>query len=143
MSHLDNKSKESCDLKQGILDTLSQCVIVAADGSLGEDRLLFLSGRQICPYCIGPSVLDVFRTLVKHLRISIEGPQEQLSLEGSQSFQRSITRTVGEFAGVLPDYHKPDIMNLINSYMVTTGDGTDLRNTDPSDSRSELGQELD
>ncbi len=34
--HLDNKAKESCDLKQGILDTLSQCVIVAADGSLGE-----------------------------------------------------------------------------------------------------------
>ena len=32
-------------------------------------------------------------------------------------FQDSITRTMGEFAGVLPDYHKPDIMNLINSYM--------------------------
>lgn len=34
--HLDNKAAESCDIKQGILDTLSQCVIVAADGSLGE-----------------------------------------------------------------------------------------------------------
>ena len=32
-------------------------------------------------------------------------------------FQDSITKTIGEFAGVLPDYHKPDIMNLINSYM--------------------------
>ena len=71
----------------------------------------------------GPSVLDVFRTLVKHLRISIEGgggssSSEQLvASQDSQRFQESITKTVGEFAGVLPDYHKPDIMNLINSYM--------------------------
>ena len=36
VDHLDAKAKESCDLKQGILDTLSQCVAVAADGSLGE-----------------------------------------------------------------------------------------------------------
>jgi len=35
-------------------------------------------------------------------------------------FQDSITKTIGEFAGVLPDYHKPDIMNLINSYMPAT-----------------------
>ena len=39
----------------------------------------------------------------------------QVSQDGA--FQDSITRTMGEFAGVLPDYHKPDIMNLINSYM--------------------------
>lgn len=68
-------------------------------------------------------MLDVFRTLVKHLRISIQGPlssqdEIHLSSEDSQKFQKSITKTVGEFAGVLPDYHKPDIMNLINSYMV-------------------------
>ena len=87
----------------------------------------------------GPSVLDVFRTLVKHLRISIEGPQEQLSLEDSQQFQRSITKTVGEFAGVLPDYHKPDIMSLINSYMVTTANGNVSRSADSSDPKSEPG----
>ena len=87
---------------------------------------------------VGPSVLDVFRTLVKHLRISIEGPQEQISLESSQQFQRSITKTVGEFAGVLPDYHKPDIMNLINSYMVTTVNvSIDSRSTDSSNPRSD------
>ncbi len=70
-------------------------------------------------------MLDVFRTLVKHLRISIEGShgseEVQFASEDSQKFQQSITKTVGEFAGVLPDYHKPDIMNLINSYMVPTG----------------------
>lgn len=79
-------------------------------------------------YCLGPSVLDVFRTLVKHLRISIQGPlgsQIEMLSEDSQKFQRSITKTVGEFAGVLPDYHKPDIMSLINSYVVITGPNSD------------------
>lgn len=46
MDHLDAKAKESCDLKQGILDTLSQCVAVAADGSLGEDGVK-LTNTQI------------------------------------------------------------------------------------------------
>ena len=36
VDHLDAKSSKSCDLKQGILDTLSRCVAVAADGSLGK-----------------------------------------------------------------------------------------------------------
>ena len=30
---------------------------------------------------------------------------------------------MGEFAGVLPDYHKPDIMTLITSYMDPAGGG--------------------
>lgn len=30
---------------------------------------------------------------------------------------------MGEFAGVLPDYHKPDIMTLITSYMGSVGAG--------------------
>ena len=75
---------------------------------------------------VGPSVLDVFQTLVKHLRISIEGPvgspgDRRSSSSDKQRFQQSITKTVGDFADALPDYHKPDIMNLINSYMVHTG----------------------
>ncbi len=48
MSHLDNKAKGSCDLKQGILDTLSQCVIVAADGSLGEASLSVDMSQNKC-----------------------------------------------------------------------------------------------
>ena len=35
VEHLDNNASESCSIKQGILETLSQCVAVAADGSLG------------------------------------------------------------------------------------------------------------
>ncbi|XP_064391064.1 protein EFR3 homolog B-like [Halichondria panicea] len=83
VDHLDTKVKESWETKQGILGTLSKCVTVAADSSLG------------------PSVLDIFRTLVRHLRISIETVSEGPSdLTSSLTFQQSITITVGEFGGV-------------------------------------------
>ena len=36
VGHLDKKASASCSVKQGILDTLSQSVAVAADGSLGK-----------------------------------------------------------------------------------------------------------
>ncbi len=68
----------------------------------------------------GPSVL------VRHLRISIETVSEGPSdLTSSLTFQQSITITVGEFAGVLPDYHKPDILGLINSYVPVASGGLD------------------
>ncbi len=78
----------------------------------------------------GPSVLDIFRTLVRHLRISIEtvseGPSDLMS---SLTFQQSITITGGEFARVLPDYHKPDILGLINSHVPVASGGLDSRAT--------------
>ena len=36
VDHVDAKVKESWETKQGILGTLSKCVAVAADSSLGE-----------------------------------------------------------------------------------------------------------
>lgn len=75
-----------------------------------------------CIYA-GPSVLDVFKTLVKQLTASIESTpgstEEARGGNDSLRFQDSLTKTMGEFAGVLPDYQKPDIMTLINSYMPT------------------------
>ena len=77
---------------------------------------------RVCVYA-GPSVLDVFKTLVKQLTASIESMPCSSEQDGGRSdslrFQDSLTKTMGEFAGVLPDYQKPDIMTLINSYMPT------------------------
>lgn len=56
----------------------------------------------------------------------------QISTDDSLKFQKSITKTVGEFAGALPDYHKPDIMNLINSYVEITGPSADLKSVEPT-----------
>ena len=47
----------------------------------------------------------------------LTGPSLPQSEDRDSAFQLSITKTMAEFAGALPDYHKPDIMNLINSYM--------------------------
>ncbi len=60
MDHLDAKVKESWETKQGILATLSQCVAVAADSSLGESVevpvLLQLKSICTCTHnnCFGP-----------------------------------------------------------------------------------------
>ena len=74
-------------------------------------------------HIVGPSVLDVFKTLVKQLTVSIESERDSderdQNIQDSLRFQDSLTKTMGEFAGVLPDYQKPDIMTLINSYMPT------------------------
>ena len=79
-------------------------------------------------YNAGPSVLDVFKMLVKQLTSSIELEQSVRSQDGvdqnSLRFQDSLTKTMGEFAGVLPDYQKPDIMTLINTYMPTVDEAT-------------------
>ena len=175
VDHLDAKVNDSWEIKQGILDTLSKCVAVAADGSLGKSCDWTCTVHNIAPLisetnfviditwnnlftlaistsntvlampevtcdCLtppppGPSVLDIFRTLVQHLRVSIETTAEgPTDLSSSLTFQRSITKTVGEFAGVLPDYHKPDILGLINSYVPVPDEGllnVDIQGTVP------------
>ncbi len=123
VNHLDAVPNQSMEVKQGIVDTLSHSVAAAADGSLGE-FLVILSSLLSCMHMlIGPSVLDVFKTLVKQLTVSIESEQGSVernqNVQDSLKFQDSLTKTMGEFAGVLPDYQKPDIMTLINSYMPT------------------------
>ena len=42
VNHLDAMKDSSCEVKEGILDTLSHCVAAAADGNLGTDCYLTL-----------------------------------------------------------------------------------------------------
>ena len=121
VNHLDAVPNQSMEVKQGILDTLSHSVAAAADGSLGEFLITHSSMLSNMHILEGPSVLDVFKTLVKQLTVSIESEQGPIernqTIQDSLKFQDSLTKTMGEFVGVLPDYQSPDIMTLINSYM--------------------------
>ena len=54
-----------------------------------------------------------------------------LSLLQAEGFHKTVVRMVGEFASVLPDYHTPDIMNLIISYVPHEDDGSLTTITDP------------
>ncbi|KAL5482081.1 hypothetical protein EMCRGX_G022364 [Ephydatia muelleri] len=91
VNHLD----ADASIKEGVLTTLSNCVAMGADGS------------------VGPFVLEVFQTLIRHLRAMCE------SSSGSDlaSFQAATVRAMGEFARALPDYQKPDILILINDHV--------------------------
>jgi len=101
-------------VKASIVDVLSETVLISAGGS------------------IGPSVLDVFNTLLRHLRISVDGDLtpsrgSRLSSGGATTttasgekgamderrFQESIINTIGEFANNLPDYQKIEIMMFV------------------------------
>ncbi len=107
--------KNTPKIKRSIVEVLKQIVAIAADGA------------------VGPSVLEIFNTLLRHLRMSVD---ERLSggqaLSGSQSassssqltkqkfdeheeilFEEAIIDTIGAFASILPDYQKIEIMMFI------------------------------
>lgn len=91
VNHLD----ADVSIKEGVLTTLSNCVAMGADGS------------------VGPFVLEVFQTLIRHLRTMCKSSSDS----DLASFQAATVRAMGEFARVLPDYQKPDILILINDHI--------------------------
>ncbi|CAH1255131.1 EFR3A [Branchiostoma lanceolatum] len=107
LSHLDDHTRDSARIKASIVGVLRETVSIAAAGS------------------IGPSVLEVFNTLLRHLRLSIDyqltgrrGSQgsvhkQPINEEEEKLFQEAIITTVGAFATILPDYQKIEIMMFI------------------------------
>ncbi|KAJ8306182.1 hypothetical protein KUTeg_016727 [Tegillarca granosa] len=62
----------------------------------------------------GPSVLDVFNSLLKHLRISVDNKSsEENQRNKEKKFEEAVINTIGEFANNLPDYQKIEIMMFI------------------------------
>ncbi|XP_052226117.1 protein EFR3 homolog B-like isoform X2 [Dreissena polymorpha] len=96
MSHLDTHQKSAPDIKAAIVDVLFEAVIIAAGAS------------------VGPSVLDVFNTLVKHLRISLDNKSSDETIRAQEKkFEESLINTIGQFANNLPDYQKIEIMMFV------------------------------
>ncbi|GAB1610801.1 protein EFR3 homolog B-like isoform X2 [Argonauta hians] len=96
MSHLDTHQKSEPTIKANIIDVLFQTVLIAAGGS------------------VGPSVLEVFDTLLRHLRVSVDTKYvEPHKTEMERHFQEVIINTIGEFANNLPDYQKIDTMMFV------------------------------
>ncbi|XP_042897803.1 protein EFR3 homolog B isoform X2 [Parasteatoda tepidariorum] len=108
MSHLDEKSrmdesekkrrkpKADAKVRTGIVNVLANIVSIAA----GES--------------IGPSVLEIFNSLLNHLRHSIDvHSTKEKDLIDEKHFQDCVINTLGEFANNLPDFHKIEIMMFI------------------------------
>lgn len=96
MSHLDTHVRDKPDIRVAIVEVLYETVLIAAGAS------------------VGPSVLDVFNTLVKHLRISLDNKSADVVVRAQEKkFEEAIINTIGEFANNLPDYQKIEIMMFV------------------------------
>uniref|UniRef100_A0A673IBE6 EFR3 homolog Bb (S. cerevisiae) n=1 Tax=Sinocyclocheilus rhinocerous TaxID=307959 RepID=A0A673IBE6_9TELE len=106
LGHLDANSKSSATVRAGIVEVLLEAAAIAASGS------------------VGPTVLEVFNTLLRHLRLSVD-----YELTGSygctnigtkiikeheeRQLQEAVIRTIGSFANTLPTYQRSEVMLFI------------------------------
>ncbi|XP_069813188.1 protein EFR3 homolog A isoform X1 [Dendropsophus ebraccatus] len=106
--HLNSHKKDSPRIRAGIVQVLLEAVAIAAKGS------------------IGPTVLEVFNTLLRHLTLSVDfelGDRRSsagsavLSSSTKESDERivqnAIIQTIGFFGSNLPDYQRSEIMMFI------------------------------
>eukprot|EP00795_Rhopilema_esculentum_P007685 gene7685-13508_t len=98
LHHLDDKSEWDPNMKASIIEVLSAVVSVPSGGS------------------IGPSVLEVFNTLLKHLEISVDHELDSNSQRKDgreQLIKAAIIRTAGDFSHALPGYQRVEVMTFI------------------------------
>uniref|UniRef100_A0A4W5PTE7 Protein EFR3 homolog A n=2 Tax=Hucho hucho TaxID=62062 RepID=A0A4W5PTE7_9TELE len=110
LGHLDMHNKNTPRMRAGIVQVLLETVAIAAKGS------------------VGPTVLEVFNTLLKHLRMSVDfelGENSRRNSGASVSssgrvkeseeriVQNAIIQTIGFFGGNLPDYQRAEVMMFI------------------------------
>uniref|UniRef100_A0A3B3BMK5 EFR3 homolog Bb (S. cerevisiae) n=1 Tax=Oryzias melastigma TaxID=30732 RepID=A0A3B3BMK5_ORYME len=107
LGHLDANSKNSATVRAGIVEVLLEAAAIAASGS------------------VGPTVLEVFNTLLKQLRLSVDyeltGSYDGSTNIGTKiikaheerQLQEAVIRTIGSFANTLPTYQRSEVMLFI------------------------------
>lgn len=108
LGHLDSCKRDSPRVRAGIIQVLLEAVAIAAKGS------------------IGPTVLEVFNTLLKHLSLSVDfelgnrrGSNGNAALappskeNDERIVQNAIIQTIGFFGSNLPDYQRSEIMMFV------------------------------
>ncbi|KAA0711292.1 Protein EFR3 -like protein B [Triplophysa tibetana] len=107
LGHLDANSKNSARVRAGIVEVIAEAAVIEASGS------------------IGPTVLEVFNTLLKQLRLSVDfeltGSYDSFGNIGSKvikiheerQLQEAVIKTIGSFANTLPTYQRSEVMLFI------------------------------
>ncbi|XP_077207403.1 protein EFR3 homolog A isoform X2 [Paroedura picta] len=106
LGHLDFRKRDPPRVRAGIIQVLLETIAIAAKGS------------------IGPTVLEVFNTLLKHLSLSVDfelgtqagsrGNIDARTKECEEKIvQNAIIQTIGFFGSNLPDYQRSEIMMFI------------------------------
>ncbi|XP_061289111.1 protein EFR3 homolog B isoform X3 [Bos indicus] len=109
LSHLDANSRSAATVRAGIVEVLSEAAVIAATGS------------------VGPTVLEMFNTLLRQLRLSIDyvltGSYDGAISLGTKiikeheerMFQEAVIKTIGSFASTLPTYQRSEVILFIMS----------------------------
>ncbi|XP_077362043.1 protein EFR3 homolog A isoform X2 [Festucalex cinctus] len=133
LGHLDTHNKSTPRVRAGIVQVLLETVAIAAKGSVGSIQECKAGeapdGEHATPanMWLGPTVLEVFNTLLKHLRMSVDLELGESSRRNSASsassgrgkesderiVQNAIIQTIGFFGGNLPDYQRAEVMMFI------------------------------
>ncbi|XP_056226769.1 protein EFR3 homolog B-like [Seriola aureovittata] len=104
LGHLDANSRSPASVRAGIVEVLSEAAVIEATGS------------------VGPTVLEVFNTLLRQLRQSVDyeltgyydnaGKHKTTSPE-EKTLQDAVIKTIGSFANTLPVYQRSEVMLFI------------------------------
>ncbi|XP_050921778.1 protein EFR3 homolog B isoform X8 [Lates calcarifer] len=104
LGHLDANSRSPASVRAGIMEVLSEAAVIEATGS------------------VGPTVLEVFNTLLRQLRQSVDyqltgyydnaGKHKTTSTE-EKTLQDAVIKTIGSFANTLPVYQRSEVMLFI------------------------------
>uniref|UniRef100_A0A669C5Y6 EFR3 homolog B n=1 Tax=Oreochromis niloticus TaxID=8128 RepID=A0A669C5Y6_ORENI len=104
LGHLDANSRSPASVRAGIVEVLSEAAVIEATGS------------------VGPTVLEVFNTLLRQLRQSVDyqltgyydnaGKHKTSSIE-EKKLQDAVIKTIGSFANTLPIYQRSEVMLFI------------------------------
>ncbi|MEQ2187247.1 hypothetical protein GOODEAATRI_002723, partial [Goodea atripinnis] len=104
LGHLDANSRSPASIRAGIVEVLSEAAVIEATGS------------------VGPTVLEVFNTLLRQLRLSVdyqltgyyENAGKQMTTSAQEkTLQDAVIKTIGSFANMLPVYQRSEVMLFI------------------------------
>uniref|UniRef100_A0A8B9LJK5 EFR3 homolog Bb (S. cerevisiae) n=1 Tax=Astyanax mexicanus TaxID=7994 RepID=A0A8B9LJK5_ASTMX len=106
LGHLDANSKTSATVRAGIVEVLLEAAAIAASGS------------------VGPTVLEVFNTLLRQLKLSVDyeltGSYDCTTMgtktikeHEERQLQEAVIMTIGSFANTLPTYQRSEVMLFI------------------------------
>ncbi|KAM9327497.1 protein EFR3 homolog B-like [Pholidichthys leucotaenia] len=104
LGHLDANSRSPASVRAGIVEVLSEAAVIEATGS------------------VGPTVLEVFNTLLRQLRQSVDyqltgyydnTSKCKTSSAEEKKLQDAVIRTIGSFANTLPVYQRSEVMLFI------------------------------
>lgn len=102
INHLDSMSSADASIRIGIATVLSNIVSIAGT-SIG--RICFSVSLTAC---LGPLLLSIFNSLLKHLRTSVdfERSGKCKDRDAEKKYQEALINAMGDFANALPDYQK-------------------------------------